>query len=140
MGCWNETCVLTRAPIHYGASVVALNTVHGPQYREPAGGGFKTTLLFGLPFKGKYDDYGGIDNLERPELAEFADRAFDKAGLYRAHTTKRSFGMTAHRLVAAHPDTLWGLETPMKHLFYGELGVTMRDTDSYDKGAQERIT
>jgi hypothetical protein len=44
MGCWNETCVLTRLPIRAGIPVVALTTVAGPCYK-PAEGVAKTDLI-----------------------------------------------------------------------------------------------
>ncbi len=138
MGCWNETCVLTRTPIHYGADVVSLTTVQGPNYREPAGGGYKTALLFGLPLAGKYDDYGGIEELTNPELATFSDEAFRKAGMYREHVSTLSYGSKESRLIAAHPKILWGLEHSMKHFFYEECGVVPGQEDSYDEAASAR--
>lgn len=138
MGCWNETCVLTRTPITCGKDVVALSTVLGPQYKEPSGGGFKTSLLFGLPLKGQYDDYGGVEDHEQPTLVEFENAAFLKAGVYREHVGKKSYGMETHRLIASHPKILWGLEHSMKHLFYGMLGVSPSDADSYDEKARAK--
>lgn len=134
----NETCVLTRTPIGYGKDVMALTTVQGPQYKEAGGGGFKTSLLFGLPLKGKYDDYGGVERHEQPALVDFENAAFLKAGVYREHISKKSYGRQAHRLVACHPKILWGLERSMKHLFYGMLKVRPAEADSYDEAARAK--
>lgn len=63
MGCWNETCFLTRLPIFVGQPVkllfVALNSkgyrnsVHPDGWWKP----------IALPFSGRYDDYGRIEDV-----------------------------------------------------------------------------
>ena len=64
MGCWNATCALTHLPIKAGESVVMLmlatldtvpNQCH--YYNEDA-------TLFALPIEGKYDDYGGLEEIQ----------------------------------------------------------------------------
>lgn len=138
MGCWNETCVLTRTPIEFGASVVALGIVIGPPYREPAGGGFNNSLFFGLPYKGKYDDYGGVEELERPDQSDFALQAFAASGMYRKHRLVKSYGSSSSRWIASSRDVFWGLEHELIHLFYDEAGVRASDVGSYDKDAHNR--
>lgn len=138
MGCWNETCVLSRTPIGYGAPVVALTTVTGPTFRGPSGGGFETSLLFGLPLQGRYDDYGGVEQLVHPLQKEFADKAFLASGMYRSHTTKKSLGSATHRWVASSPDILWGLEHQLKEVFFHKLGITVGEADSYEEAARAK--
>lgn len=139
MGSWNETCVLTRTPIVVGDDVMAWTTVSGPTYREPAGGGFKTALLFGLPYLAKYDDYGGVESPELAQVPEFLTRALGQSGLYREHQVKRSFG-ASNWWLASSPRTFWGLEHEMKHFFYDECNVHADSEDSYDDLAQARST
>lgn len=64
MGCWNATCALTHLPIKVGEPVVmlmlaTLDTVPGQchYYNEDA-------TLFALPVEGKYNDYGGLEEIQ----------------------------------------------------------------------------
>jgi hypothetical protein len=62
MGCWNETCAVSRLPIFEDDPVVGVLLVD-------MGGtpGFATTSAFapiGLPIRGAYNDYGGIKDVE----------------------------------------------------------------------------
>lgn len=64
MGCWNATCGLTHLPIMAGEPVVmlmlaALDTVPNQchYYNEDA-------TLFALPIEGKYNDYGGLEEIQ----------------------------------------------------------------------------
>ncbi len=56
MGCWNETCALTNLPIHEGDKVVLV-----PVYDHQ---------MTGLPIRGEYNDYGMIENITNPNIAE----------------------------------------------------------------------
>ena len=94
MGCWNETCVLTRTPITAGAPVVVLQVITGLHYM--ASESYKTSLLLGLPMQGRYDDYGGVEDLEQPNLEDLAQQAFLGSGLYRTVPLER------HRLQRTH--------------------------------------
>lgn len=138
MGSWNETCALTRLPIRVGDPVVALTRIVGPRYK--AQGSQKNALLFGLPLIGKYDDYGGIENLANPALVDFNKEAFARAGFYREYAFKREYFGHEYRLVANHRDTLWGLEHELKWLYYPDVGLTPSQAKSYDPAVQEKST
>lgn len=140
MGCWNETCVLTRLPIHAGAPVVALNTVYGPRYKSTESAALKTDLLFGVPFEGTYDDYGGVENLTNPGLEALHEAAFFKSGFFRKVELTLEYGAKESWLLAAHPDTLWSLTDCIKPAYYGELGIRPSDVSSYDEAAREKTT
>ena len=140
MGCWNETCVLTGLPIHHGAPVVALTAVYGPQYKIGGGTTLKTDLLFGVPQVGAYDDYGGIEDLANPEVAALHEKAFAGAGYYKKHDLKLSYGSPETWWLAAHADTLWGLTSDIKGIYYPELGVRLSDERSYDEAARAKTS
>ena len=62
MGCWNETCLLTRLPIQSGEDTVCVLIAERPEidgicYAHDA---FKPVSL---PIFGKYDDYGNLEDL-----------------------------------------------------------------------------
>lgn len=68
MGCWNETCFLTRLPILEGDPVKLLfiaeagggrNTVHPDGFWKP----------IALPFRGHYDGYGRIEDVRHDDTA-----------------------------------------------------------------------
>lgn len=68
MGCWNATCALTHLPIMVGEPVVMLmlallDTVPGQcyYYNDDAS-------LFALPVEGKYDDYGGLEDIQMSDV------------------------------------------------------------------------
>lgn len=136
MGCWNETCVLTQLPIYAGSDVVELRIVQGARYRASDGAG-DTALLFGLPLKGRYDDYGGVEDYERPELVELSDKAFEACGLYRRVPLKAAHG-NRERLMVGGPGMLWGLESALEHLFYSRRNVFIGDRHGYDPEARAR--
>lgn len=133
MGSWNETCVLTRTPIHAGDPVLAFTVVHGPKHYRTSGGASGLALLFGLPQAGRYDDYGGVEDLRNEALASLMTEAFARTGLYRPFVTKRSFGSTESRWLASSADTFWGHAHHAKHLFYSRHGVQPGDEDAYDE-------
>jgi hypothetical protein len=70
MGCWNGTCAVTRLPIFAGDPVVGFLLEHKS---IAAGGGFSESDAMWTPlathFFGKYDDYGGIADIEMPDWA-----------------------------------------------------------------------
>lgn len=140
MGCWNETCALTRLPIRYGAPVVALTTVYGPDFRGISGSTSKNDLLFGLPLIGTYDDYGGVESLKTPELDALHEKAFEAAGYFKKFATKTSYGSMDVQWLAAHEDTLWSLSHRIKPLFFAELGVTMAEAESHDEAARAKTS
>ena len=65
MGCWNQTCSLTNLPITYGDSIVLIPLVENNDFFIP-GLTYDTNSnyeIFGMPFFGHYNDYGGIENI-----------------------------------------------------------------------------
>lgn len=64
MGCWNETCMLTHLPILAGertvAVLIAQHEIHNSNCHPD--GVFQP---ISLPIAGDYDDYGGLENIER---------------------------------------------------------------------------
>lgn len=69
MGCWNETCFLTRLPIFVGQPVkllfIALNA-NGYRNAVHPDGWWKPVAL---PFSGRYDDYGRIEDVQKDDAA-----------------------------------------------------------------------
>jgi hypothetical protein len=65
MGCWNETCGLTQLPIIAGDRAVLLFLV--PR-NQPSDGIFyhphDLYKIIGLPLRGKYNDYGCIEDID----------------------------------------------------------------------------
>ena len=76
MGCWNGTCYISKLPIHYGENVVMIlvrerefkrrgecpHTCYPTDFYAP----------FGYPIYGKYDDYGGVEDIENAkEVLEY---------------------------------------------------------------------
>ena len=130
MGCWNETCVLTRMPIAAGMPVVVLTQVNGMKYRNNDA---MQALLFGMPLIGEYDDYGGVEALSDPAQLAFQKAAFLKSGFYKKFLSDRGSVQ-----VAASADTLWGLTHDMQHFFYAEHGVTPSSLKEYDEESSAR--
>lgn len=137
MGSWNETCAITRLPIHSGEEVVCLTTVQGPEYQNK--GTFKTSLLFGLPLHGRYDDYGGVEELAQPKQEAFLAEAFLKSGFYREVEGITASGSVAHALVASSAETLWSLPHTAKVLFYDEADAPEGDLLSGASSAQDAL-
>lgn len=61
MGCWNETCCITRLPIRQDQEVVMIDF-----YSKPNIGGFDhlNEMQVKRILKGTYDDYGSINELD----------------------------------------------------------------------------
>lgn len=63
MGCWNETCDLSKLPIRYGDKVkflILLNVGAGGKsyyYND-------TYIPLALPLSGEYNDYGSVENIK----------------------------------------------------------------------------
>lgn len=65
MGCWNETCGLSRLPIFVGNEIVCIITAsRKPHYASRSYYYDDTAFMFSLPFRGKYNDYGGVEDIE----------------------------------------------------------------------------
>lgn len=69
MGCWNGTCFLTNLPILHGDPIVLIPiTKLKSAYKEGHAGFCYVDDLYtpaSLPIFGEYDDYGGIENMEK---------------------------------------------------------------------------
>jgi hypothetical protein len=72
MGCWNETCGITQMPICAGDKVRMFLIVSNDYEGYDDCHSYTTDLWrpFGLPLKGTYDEYGGIENLEEDALSD----------------------------------------------------------------------
>lgn len=73
MGCWNETCGVSRLPIGYGTRVVVIFLFPNAFRDDHNGGVYSTSKYKPLhpPFRGHYDDYGRIENIDAaPDITE----------------------------------------------------------------------
>lgn len=61
MGCWNDTCAISNLHVGYGADVVVLMLLENRERKEFV---YSNALydVCPIPFYGKYDDYGGVDD------------------------------------------------------------------------------
>ena len=64
MGCWLGSCALTNLPIHHGDEIVLI-----PLFGDAVGHLGRYTFI-GLPIVGEYNDYGMIENIQNPEIAD----------------------------------------------------------------------
>ena len=77
MGCWNTTCYVSKLPIYYREPVVMIlvRETHSYEDYHLAPHTFHATdkyVPFGYPIYGKYDDYGGIEDIENEdEILEY---------------------------------------------------------------------
>lgn len=66
MGCWNETCYVSKLPIYSGEEVVLIllrkNDVSHEELPHTSYV-YEKYVPFGLPIYGKYDDYGNIEEI-----------------------------------------------------------------------------
>jgi hypothetical protein len=76
LGCYNVTCGITNISIGCGAEVVLipLYTNGDREYSENPSSMFFTP--YALPIKGDYNDYGGLENIERDENVEALENHF----------------------------------------------------------------
>ncbi len=116
MGSFNQICLLTRTPITSGDKVVVWQQIDGPWFRcrnEGLGDG----LLFGLPQRASYDDYGGADNYENEALCKLHERAWAAQSLYRAHRVSGSYEKST-LFIASSAQTM-SRTRQLAPLFYG---------------------
>lgn len=139
MGCWNETCALTRLPIQASAPVVALKTVQGLPYKQASSGRESTDLLFGLPYTGAYDGYGGIENFENPDFVAFQQDAFEKNPYYRKIQYTSKFSGQASLFVIAS-EKPWCVSTEIfEHIFLmkDQVGILAQEKSRYQASDAE---
>lgn len=68
MGCWNETCMLSRLPIFHGDDACLVLIAARPRFEtgcRPDGAYVPVTTLF----RGQYDDYGRLQDPQAPPEA-----------------------------------------------------------------------
>lgn len=104
MGSFNQTCLLTRSPITYGDDVVVWNSVEGPWAHHDQEQG-EHSLLFGLPQRAQYDDYGGAEDYRNSALEALHQRAWEQQTLYKRHTLDLGYG-THDVYVACSAETM----------------------------------
>lgn len=91
MGCWNETCGLTRLPIHY-KDQVALFLIEADLQNLSSEG---THHPCALPIYGTYNDYGNIDlDNDRVEYHESVYSTIKK--MYPRQTSERDLSTFLH--------------------------------------------
>ncbi len=87
MGCWNGTCMISNLPIMTGESVVGYAIEYSSfGYNSGAYSGLcysnDIARPLGLPFYGKYDDYGGIESIDDSSIAiKYLLHLFEESGL-----------------------------------------------------------
>lgn len=67
MGCWNETCMVSNMPIFYGDEIVMLILTRPHFYHDGMQNGRDVDSYWRLcctPMFGKYDSYGGIEDVQ----------------------------------------------------------------------------
>jgi len=138
MGCWNGTCGITNLPIHHGEDIV-FYILQENSFRESPG--FGTGICYsdelfsplGLPIYGKYDDYGGIEKIQNPRIAETIVRAARFTGSFEDMVS--SIGDN-HRsddnLAALGWTALRGYTVTMFHRFAVDLIVEQVKTEQKD--------
>lgn len=67
MGCWNETCFLTKLPILFGEKIVVLpliqNFMVDPEAELSMSHSFDRWKPLSFPFRATYNDYGNPENI-----------------------------------------------------------------------------
>lgn len=75
MGCWNATCYISKLPIWYDEPVVMILVRETYEAKQRSPHTCYTTdkyVPFGYPVYGKYDDYGGVDDIDNEdEILEY---------------------------------------------------------------------
>lgn len=130
MGSWNETCVLTRTPIHAGEPVRAIHVFPQLSASTPGGIGYNP-LMLGLPILAQYDDYGGVEQVANPALEALTLKALAHNPFYRAHPLQRKHGGNDQVYVVNGPRAFFALEGELQFLFYDELGIKPSITRSH---------
>lgn len=119
MGTFNETCVLTRTPIFEGDDVRVWTVFPRVDSKHSTLG--KIDTLFGIPFKAKYDGYGGFTEPESPPALGLRDEALKKNKYYRAHSLKTKSGKSVTAYIASSKTAFFMLEQKVVSLFRNEV-------------------
>jgi len=102
MGCWNETCMLTHLPILVGERTVAV--LIAQQHATHNSNCYPDGVFqpISLPITGDYDDYGGLENIERNAAVLLG---LSETELYSSHdSTACSFTPVATADMQTAPD------------------------------------
>lgn len=68
MGCWNETCMLTRLPILEGERAAAVLLAQRPDIQDMSSPDC-AFMPISLPVVGEYNEYGGLENIQKDPAA-----------------------------------------------------------------------
>lgn len=138
MGCWNGTCGITNLPIHHGEDIV-FYILRENRLRDCPGFGagicYSDELFspLGLPIYGKYDDYGGIEKIQNPRIAETIVRAANFNGSFEDMLSAIGDNHRDDENLAALGWTaLRGYSTMMFHRFAVDLIVEHVKTEQKD--------
>lgn len=131
MGSFNQTCLLTRSPITAGDDVVVFNGIRGP-WEQKKDNAYAHDMLFGLPQRAKYDDYGGADDYADPKLYDLHERAWKEQNLYRSYMLNTGYSQQEVH-IACHPESMTRVHD-IEALFYPgeELDAFTVFEDNYD--------
>lgn len=135
MGSFNQICLLTRTPITYGDKVVVWKQIDGPWFRR-RNEGLEDGLLFGLPQRALYDDYGGAEKYENEALENLHERAWAAQTLYRAHPVTGSHNEST-LFIASSAQTM-SRTHDLAPLFYGM--EELNPLDVFDDVYEEAFT
>ena len=93
MGCWNEVCMMSGLPILYNEPVYAFVLMPRVDVTREGAVCYKDDkyVPVGFPIKGKYNDYGGIDDIQ---YLEILDRFFQTSFDYLTEYTDEDFNKT----------------------------------------------
>lgn len=81
MGCWNGTCGLSQMSINHGDEVVGFILVPEEKMTPDCGGYCYADEMWQpipVPFYGKYDDYGSIEEVKQTKAAKIVLEYFKK--------------------------------------------------------------
>lgn len=95
MGCYNSTCMITHLPILWKDPVVAValrpfvgkmdGSVDYSQLLPDTGGGYclatDAFIPFPVPVRGRYDDYGGIEEIAEGEATQIIEELTGKSAI-----------------------------------------------------------
>ncbi len=131
MGSFNQVCLLTRAPITSGDEIMVWEEIVGP-WANIRNAGRDPGLMFGVPQRASYNDYGGAENYVDEELFAFHENAWEAQTLYRSHKVNNSYE-TKMLYIAANPETM-SKTHELAPFFYGqeELDPLAVFVDDYD--------
>ena len=137
MGSFNQVCLLTRAPITFGDAVVVWEEIKGPWFTN-GNSADNHGLLFGLPQRASYDDYGGADKYVDKKLFDLHSQAWSQQQLYRSHQIKGALG-TKILYIAASSETMQAGHE-IAALFYSQEEINPLDIfeDGYEDVFREK--